>query len=97
MNDDDLRERLTKALDDHRIVSFSRDGVRCECAQDPTFALMQWEEHRRHVADALMPVVREAINEARAEAIDCLALELDYPADAQLAAKRAEYWREAGQ
>lgn len=68
--DDDLRAKLTEALDAHRIVSFSRDGVRCECAHDAAFSLMQWDEHRRHVADALAPVIRDYLADAWEAGLD---------------------------
>jgi len=62
--DDDLRAEITSAIDKHRITSFSRDGVRCSCGGDIAFTLMQWDEHRQHVADALLPVVRERLAQA---------------------------------
>lgn len=61
---DELRAKLTEALIAHRGESFSWYGVRCECAQDTRFVLMGWDEHRRHVMDALMPVIAEALARA---------------------------------
>lgn len=61
--DDDLRKRLTEAMAAHTIECTGLGEVTCRCRQPAGW--MSWYEHRRHVTDALVPVIREALAEAK--------------------------------
>lgn len=63
MSDDELRAKITKVLTVHSVRDLGYGGhVLCQCEKTDW---MSWSKYRRHQADALLPVVREALADAR--------------------------------